>query len=209
MPGSMSEADLILDLQGILQDAVNKFTGEGNTDFKRHLTIAAQDMGRVRPRTLLGEVVIVADQPDYTPPADMIAIKYPLWGRDQRRRRQPWASNYPGVLPRMSLAEVAGALTLWLDPAPTSAQVTDLGSSYKFFYFAAHQVNAIAANTTIKPEDRGLLLIRATVQALTELALSGINKPVSLGTNSVGNMPKNGTPAALAEQLMKSFEAMA
>ena len=61
----------------------------------------------------------------------------------------------------------------------------------------------------MRPADRNLLLIRATAQAMTELSHHNLAKPVVLGSNGVGAMPKNGTPAALADQLLKLFERMA
>lgn len=210
MPGTMSQADLITDLKGILMDAQAKFTGASDVDFKRHLDIAALDMGRVRPRTLLGTVTLVADQPNYAAPADLLKPKYALWGKDEKRKRKPWAANYPGRLPDLSLIENAsGALEIWLSPSPTAAQMSDLGSAYKFYYYAGHKVDATAANTTINAGDRHLLLVRATAQAMQELAHNGVTKPVQLGSGGVGSMPKNGTPGALAEKLMELFEALA
>lgn len=204
---SMSRAGLAYDLKSILKDAVVKF--DPAVDFGRHLDIAALDMGRVRRRTLVGNITLVADQPDYAAPSDLIAVKYPLWGVDEQRTRQPWQPNYPGRLPTLSVYEVTGVRTLWLSPSPTALQIAKLGATYKFFYFAGHIIGDAAAQTTIRPEDRHLLLIRATAHALQELAHNGVTKPVQLGSSGVGAMPKNGTPAALASDLLKLWSEMA
>ena len=208
MAGTMSQADLVAGLKVMLGDAASSFTGTGDSDFERHLDVAALDMGRVRPRTLVGELTLVADQPNYSVPAELLQPKYTLWGRTERRNRKPWNNNWPAKAPRMSVVENSGSRELWLDPAPTEAQITDLGKSFKYFYFAGHTIDADAANTTIPATDRELLLIRASAQALQELANHGVVKPVSIG-DGFGSTPKNGTPAALAESVMTLFERMA
>lgn len=207
MPGTMSQADLVADLKSILNDSQDKFTDPD--DFQRHLDIAARDLARVRSRTLLGELDLVAEQSEYAAPADMLQPKFPLWGTTERRSRQPWESNWPGRLPVLTLAEVDGVLVLYLNPAPSAAQIADLGATYKYWYFAAHSIGALAADTTVRAVDRPLLLIRAAAQSLTELAHHNVAKPVQLGSSGVGSMPKNGTPSALAEGLLKLFERMA
>lgn len=204
---TMARDELIESLGHILMDAVDKFDDDLALD--RHLDIAAMDMGRVRRRTLVGEITLVADQPDYDAPANLLSVKCPLWGVDEQKTRKPWACNYPGRLPRLSVYEEGGVRMLWLSPSPSAAQITDLGSTYKFFYFAGHQIGDEEADTTIRAEDRHLLLIRAAAQSMQELAHNGVTKPVQLGNAGVGSMPKNGTPAALAEGLMRTWKDMA
>lgn len=205
---NMSKTALIADLKGMLGDAGGKFTAPADSDFARHLDIAAFDMGRFRPRTMVGSVTLVADQANYAAPADLVRIKCSLWGLKERSDRRPWEPSWPGRLPALSLAESGGTREIWLDPAPTAAQISNLGSTYRFYYFAGHAVADVAANTTVRESDRSLLLIRAVVQALQELANRGVAKPVQLG-DGFGSMPKNGTPGALAEVLLEQFERMA
>lgn len=205
----MSQADLVVDLKAILKDSATKFTAASDADFNRHLDIAARDLARVKRRTLLGILTLVADQPNYAAPADILVPKFSLWGSSERKTRRPWQSTWPAILPTMQLTEGASGEEIYLDPAPTAAQIADMGADYKFWYFAVHKVGAAAADTTVKPEHRDLLLIRATAQALTELANNNVAKPVELGGRGVGSMPKNGTPAALADSLMQLFERMA
>jgi len=208
MAGTMSQDDLVADLKAMLMDAANKFPAASDADFKRHLDIAALDMGRIRPRRLPGEITLVADQPNYAAPAGLLRVGYPVWGAPEKAARKPWDANWPGRLPQLTVNENSGTRELWVDPPPTAAQITDLGATYKFFYFAAHAVDANAANTTVQPGDRALLLIRAAAEALQELAHNGVTKPVQLGSAGVGAMPKNGTPGALAEKLLELFEGM-
>lgn len=204
----MSKTSLVADLRAMLGDAAAKFTAAGDADFTRHLDLAAFDLGRFRPRTLVGTLSLVADQPNYAAPADLVRVKYPLWGVTERSQRRPWDANWPGRLPCLSLVENSGTRELWLDPPPTAAQIRDLGATYRFYYFAGHAIDDVAANTTVRLADRWLLLLRAVVQALQELAARGVAKPVALG-DGFGSMPKNGTPGFLAEQLLKQYERMA
>lgn len=208
----MSQADLVTDLKAILNDSKDKFKGISSNidaDFQRQLTIAARDMGRVRPRTRIGNIALVAEQSNYPAPADVLQTKFPLWGTGQRKNRKPWQSNWPGILPVMQMVDGDAGNEIYLSPAPTAKQMTDLGSEYQYYYFATHSIAANAANTTVKPVDRELLLIRATAQAMLELSHHNIAKPVQLGTRGIGSMPKNGTPSALADKLLELFERMA
>lgn len=204
MAGTMSQADLVADLKLSISDASKVFLEINDDAFKRHLNHAALDFNRVRPQLLLGALLLVADQHEYTAPADMVTPKYSSWGRDERRSLKPWASNYPGRLPRMSLINDAGTMKLWLAPAPTSDQMTLLGSTYQYFYLAAHVVGATASNTTVKPADRALLLLRAQAEAMKELAVRNMGKPVTL-RDGLSGVPKNATPAALYQQLMAQY----
>lgn len=205
----MSQDDLVTDLKQILNDSADKFSANNDADFKRHLDVAARDIGRVRPRTRIGNVTLIADQPSYPAPSDIKTPKYPIWGKLQQKNRKPWQSNYPCALPTMLLIQTDTGEELYLDPAPSADQIADLGSDYKFYYSAFHRIDAVANNTTVKIVDRDLLLIRATSQAMTELANHNVAKPVRLGSQGIGSMPKNGTPVALAEKLMDLFERMA
>jgi hypothetical protein len=206
----MSQADLIQSLKEMLMSAADKFDNPTES-LGLFLTTAAQDFGQVRPHTLLGPLTLVADQPNYPAPADLVQPKFSRWGRKEQRDRKPYNSNWVGRLPKLQVINNAGTRELWLDPAPTQAQITDLGSAYQYFYFAAHQVAEAVADTTVRPEDRSLLLVRALAEALFALAARGSTQPITLGAGggSIGSMPKNGTPASLAEKAMDRFHSMA
>ena len=203
MSGTLSRADLVADFKASLHDAVNVFTAANDADFARMLDVAALDMGRVRPRTLLGNITLVADQDAYTAPAGMLTFKAALWGN--ARTAQPWDKSWTGRLPDVRLAMNGAVRELHLQPPPTLQQITMLGAAYKFYYFAGHVIGAAAADTSVLAGDRGLLLLRAQVEALKEMSLRNINKPTSM-RDGISNMTRNGTPAYLWEQLMKQFE---
>jgi hypothetical protein len=199
----MTRAELAMALKESLQDAASVFTAPEGADFLRFLDLAALDFPRVRPRTLLGEITIVADQFNYPAPADLLTYKSALWGVN--RYAQPWEKSWPGRLPNVSLAINGSVRELHFSPPPTAIQISTLGSSFKFWYFAAHTIGEEEADTTILSGDRGLLLLRAQAEAMKEMAIRNIAKPVQM-RDGVSSGPRNGTPSYLFEALMKSFE---
>jgi|SRR3990167_1968901 len=205
MAGTMSEADLVADLKASLQDAASVFVAASDADFKRHLAAAALDFARLRPRTVLGSITLAADEAAYALPADFHAFKCDLWGVAPKSRPQPWEKAWPGPLPRATVAESGGAKKLTLAPPPTAAQISVLGAEFRCYYYAKHAIGATAAETTIAAGDRGLLLLRAQAEALRELAMRNMHKPVALRDGLTG-APRNALPAHLFEVFMEEFE---
>ena len=136
-------------------------------------------------------------------PADMLSFKAALWGRS--RVTQPWEKAWSGKLPNVSQAQNGAAREMYLDPPPTAAQITQLGSAYKFYYFVGHVVGVNAADTSVLPGDRGLLLLRAQAEAMKELFMRNVGKPVAM-RDGLSQGTRNGTPGYLFEVLMKLFE---
>lgn len=206
MPEIMSRAELIADLSESLHDSATIFTAEDGADFRRHLDAAACDLSRIRPRTLLGVITLVADQETYEAPADIVMFKSALWG--VARTSRPWERTWTGCLPDARLLLNGEVRELHLSPAPTYHQISVLGSIYKFYYFAAHAVSADAAQTTVTKKDRGLLLLRAQAEAMRELAMRNVGKPVTM-RDGISGGTRNGTPTYLFEALMKEFDSRA
>lgn len=204
MQGTMSRADLVADLQASLQDAASLFTAADSADYIRHLDMAALDLGRHRHRTLLGTLTVIAEQYQYAAPADLLVPKSAIWGRTHQMRYRPWDRRFPGTLPRIELVETPDGNKLHLIPAPTADQITQLGGQFDFYYFAGHSIADDAAQTTIASYDRGLLILRAQAEAMAELAMRGVGKAIKPMMGGSGT-PRNGTPAALAQQFMDTF----
>jgi hypothetical protein len=204
MAGTMSRADLSADLQASLHDAADVFVNGGDMD--RLLDAAAQDFNRHRPRTLLGSMTVVADTMVYPAPADIYLFKSSLWGIAPVPKSKPWERNYPGPLPSVVVADGASAKELHLVPVPTQNQVDALGSDYRFYYFGRHAIDTNAANTTIAIADRALLLLRAQAEAMNELVMRNIKKPVNM-RDGLNSSPKNMSPAAWFTTLMAQWES--
>ncbi len=206
MAGTMSEADLVADLKASINDAASVFAAASDADFKRHLAVAALAFGRIRARTLVDSLALVADQAEYAVPTGYLGFKSSLWGIAPKARAQPWEKSWPGRLPDVRYVEKAdGTKKLYLDPPPSAAQIAALGAEFRYYFFAAHVIDADAAKTTILPGERALLLLRAQAEAMRELTFRGLKKPVQLRDGYSGT-PRNGMPSYLFELLMKEFQ---
>ncbi len=204
MAGTMSQADLVADLKASLHDAASVFVAADDADFVRHLNVAALDFGRVRPLVKPGTLTLTADTASYAAPADLDDVDSELWS-SRGTMPQPWEASYPGPLPRLRVVGPAGSKLIVFTPSPSAAHILALGSAFQYLYRAAHAIGAAAADTTIAAGDRALLLLRAQAEALRELAMRNIGKPVHMRDGYTGT-PRNGTPAALFQVLMTEFE---
>jgi hypothetical protein len=202
MAGSMSEADLLADLKDSLQDAAKPFVAASDADFKRHLSLAVAAFNAARPRTLSSSVALQAEVATYAAPADLHRFKFLQWGASCALK--PWERGYPGRLPMVH--EVAGEAgpELVFSPAPSAEQIAVLGAECRFFYFGRHAIGATAELTTVRPGDRGLLILRAQAEAMRELAMRGVVRPQQTH-DGVSGGPAIGSPAALHEQFLLSF----
>lgn len=205
MAGTMALADVVADLKRSLHDSANVFNAPDDADFVRFVRLALPDMGWKRPCTRLGQVMLSAGESRYALGAypDFANYKTHLWSRSLCYP-QPWEPGYPGALPRVSMLRDGLANYLVFDPAPSSLHLAALGSVFKFWYFGLHVVDADAANTTVAPQDRGLLLLRAQAEAMRELSIRNAGKPVQL-RDGLSGTARNSTPAALHEALMAAF----
>lgn len=205
MAGSMSEADLVADLKTSLSDVGTLFSSEAEDGaYKRFLSQALPDMQVKRPMTKLGTVTLMADVPSYTvEEPDFAELKLDLW-RDQAKLPKPWAPTWPGPLPRIQAVRGTTAWSLLFDPAPTITQLSLLGTTCKFWYYARHVIGADAADTTVAAQDRGLLLLRAQQEAMLAVAMRNASKPVQL-RDGLSGTPRNSTPSALHETLRRLF----
>lgn len=200
---------LVTQHKASLLDAAGQFTEADDAAFKRHLSVAAREIAvRKRPRTLAATLPLVAGTDLYDAPADILGIKVADWG--MARRAQPW--NYPrGPLPVLVLWEAypGASPRLRLSPAPCQSQLDAFGTSMPYYYLAAHSLPD-AGYTSITDRELNLLLLRAKVEAMRELAIRSSMKPVTLrGGQGMGDavMSKNMTPPALYEQFLKEYEA--
>lgn len=195
----------LMDTVKLFQDA----TAPTDVSFIRQLRIAARAISICkRPRTLLASLALVADQSTYPAPADLIAVKVSDWGT-ARQHREPW--NLPrDPLPSIRRLESAATAVLQLTPAPSADQIAAYGAAYTLYYLASHQIPD-AGDTTITERDVDLLLLRAKVEAMRELAIRNHNKPVSLreggglGGSAGGSQSRNATAPALYDAFLREF----
>lgn len=204
MAGSMSRADLVADLTASLHDAAEVFVNAG--DMARLLDIAALDFSRHRPRTLLGTITAEVGRMAYPAPVNLFLFKSSLWGVAPVPRAKPWQRQWPGPMPDVRLVDGESGRELHLTPEPTQLQVMALGSEFRYYYFGKHVIGETAAETTLNDGDRFLLLLRAQAEAMREMTIRNIKKPVQM-RDGLHSSPRNMTPAALHAELMKEWEA--
>ncbi|WP_132259472.1 hypothetical protein [Paucimonas lemoignei] len=198
----MSMGDLVADLKASLHDAGEVFVAAG--DMERLLKVSALDFNGYRPRTLLGKLTVEAGRMAYPAPDDCYLFKSSLWGIAPAVRAKPWEKQWPGRLPDVRMIDGAAGKELHLTPEPSAHQVAVLGSEFRFYYFGNHVIGDTADKTTIHPGDRFLLLLRAQAEAMRELMIRNIKKPVQL-RDGLQSAPKNMTPAAWYERLMAEW----
>ncbi len=200
---SMKESDLVADLKASLHDSAAVFRAALDADFRRFIADALPDMQFKRPITRLGTVVLTEGEPRYAMPVgDFAALKTSLWGGTTRLR--PWEPGYPGAVPRVHATWDGAAWWVELESAPTPAQLAAWTRELTFWYFARHVVSDEAGATTVNTLDRGLLLLRAQVEAMRELSVRNASKPVQL-RDGLSGTPRNSTPAALYQALLDAF----
>lgn len=204
MAAGMSMADLVADLKTSLHDSAAVFKAPADADFQRFLRAALADMGAKRPVTRKASVTLEADTARYAVPvADFAAYKTDMWA-DATRLPKPWESAWPGPIP--CVAATWDGATWWLDfeTAPSPKHLAVFGRLFQFWYFALHVIGENAGDTTVAYADRGLLLLRAQVEALRELSVRAAAKPVQL-RDGLSGVSRNSTPAALHEALLRVF----
>ena len=199
----MSRAELRAEHKAALCDSAGKFVDPDDLD--RHLDTAARELARVNPMVKTGVLSLVADQSDYAVPDDLLAPMGSRYGFTGLRDYRPWETNYPKDLPRLAVErDENDARVLILTQPPTAAMISVHGAEYRYRYKIKHTIADDAADTTVPEDQRDLLLQRALIAALHALAAAGIAKPVSLGASGY-SAPRNGHPAAIAEQLLKDW----
>lgn len=205
MGDTMSLVDLAAQLRLSLRDSASAFTLPNDEDMKRFLLLALPDMQAKRPVTRLASILLEAGRARYSLAAypDFAAYKTNLWS-DPALLPACWDPGYPGAIPRVS-ADWDGAVW-WLafESAPSALHLAALGNMFSLYYFARHELGEVAEDTTIASSDRGLLLLRAQAEAMRELAIRNMNKPVQM-RDGLSGTPRNSTPAALHEQLLRLF----
>lgn len=158
------------------------------------------------PVTRLGTITLQANFPRYAlgnGAPGFAAFKTQLWG-DSGCRLKPWEDGYPGAVPRVSAAFDANQWYLDFDPAPSARHTAYYGTNFQFWYFAMHAIGVAAGDTTVNEKDRGLLLLRAQVEAIRELAIRNAGKPVQM-RDGLSGTPRNSTAAALWKDLLQLF----
>lgn len=193
-----------------LQDALTIFgadAGAQDPHLDRHLDAAVTDFGRVAPLLVSTTLSLVADVANYVAPADAVRFHSTELVADQNEL-PPWDSSRLQIVPEPFITSIAGARCWQFRPTPTNAMLAKLGSSsYPYTYFARHVLSEVDGATTIILEHQSLLVMRAQVESMREMAIRNAHKPIAV-RDGMYSQTKNGTPAALADQFMRMWEQL-
>lgn len=195
----MNRATLIAQLTGSMLDTATAFLP---ADFERHIDLAVGDYSRFCPQSVTAEIALVSGLALYPCPDDLVRVLECDWGRDFKATRNPWDVDWPGRLPEIAVAIAANGRRLRLTPAPNYGQIAALGSTCPYLYAANHC--AAEDHYTLRAEDEPVVILRAQAEAMRELAMKSISKPMQL-RDGMSQSPKNGTPAYLYGALMHEF----
>lgn len=166
------------------------------------IEIALADYSRYRPQKKLGTFSLMTGQMLYLAPADLMQLRTVLYGQSQRAKN-PWESGYPRSLPRLTVVEDdQDKKWLQLSHFPADSVVMSCGRDFSYTYYAARKISG--DSFSIDAQDEPLLLLRCLAEAVKYIMVHQLNKTVSV-RNSIGGEAKNGTPAAVHQQLMNQF----
>lgn len=203
MTATMSLEQLTKSLKTSLMDSAGLFLDE----LPQLLTIAAEDLAKVRRRTLVGSIQLRPGKDIYLAPEDLMDFKLSTWGQQQRKTMKPWQPKYPRQLPDVSVLD-GSPKYLVLSFIPTGGQIGLMGSEFRFFYFANHHIDEDGSKTTVSESERNLLLLRAQAEAMKWLSMRNVDKTVS-AKHAISGASKGGVPAALYRILLEDWERRA
>ncbi|WP_164491423.1 hypothetical protein [Vibrio mediterranei] len=195
----MNVTDLTTKLQKALKDSAELLEGLE----LQIIEVALADLSRYRPQIKIATFTLMSNQLLYKAPVGLIRVRNVLYGQSQRAK-QPWETGYPRNLPRLSVID-DDSDTKWIQLShfPADSVVMSCGRDFSYTYYACRKI--VNETINIDVQDEPLLLLRCMAEAVKYIAIHQLSKTVSV-RNSIGGEAKNGTPAAVHEQLMTLFE---
>ena len=163
--GKMYE-EIIARLQEEVNDPNNELLSAGA--YAQFVADGARFYSRVRPRKRRAFFTLVADQAEYDElPDDFMELLEVEWGSSARQlgvvAPQPWDDDYspPVPLPLFRISDEK----IYLDPAPTVAQLAAFGATFAYWYSAAHTLTEETEETeevcTIPEFDASIVMLFA------------------------------------------------
>lgn len=192
--------DVIERFRASLLDSAHAFQP---ADLARLVDVAVIAYSERRPLEREGVLKVRARRAIYPCPPDLECVITCHWGRAEKTERQPWDDNYPGHLPELSVSSTYMGTVLKLSPAPSADLIARIGEECHYTYGAVNRLDDAGSSLTDGAVQ--LVILRAQVEAMRELAQKAVTRPVQL-RDGVSNAPRNGTPAAMYGYLLEEFE---
>lgn len=201
----MTLAELIAEHKAQLGKVAARFEDVNQSDFKRHLARAGYRLCTKYPLWKTGEIALAAGVDQYPAPADMIGTLLCDWGRTACgcRGQSPWDDGFVGYPPSLILEGGDSAMRLRLSTPPTASTIGAWGSTLRYRYLAAYQINEQTVNVGaahIPP-----LLLAALIEAMRELSAEMTVVQLQKG---LSGLPTAGMPAYLYEKLCQEFDRL-
>ena len=202
----ITRAALAQTLRSSLHDAALAF-GEDAEVFDRCVSTALKAYTRLRPHRLQLAVPWSFGGPDHDIPADVQRVAVVQWSDRVVDQWLDTGQLAPPAVLQASIVQVSSGSQLRL-AAPLHGKAPRAGT----VYVTLHTVHTLPYDDvdetpqTVTDADEDLLLLRAQVEAMRELAARGITKPVTL-RDGQSQGPRNGTPASMQGQLLAEFKA--
>lgn len=201
----MTKSEFIQRLKASLHDAASVFDAPADADFERHLSQALLCFSSPlhRPLRKRGTVTLVAGTQEYDPPDDFASLAWVEYGAKSRREFKPWERQYMNPPFQLHVLRGETGRKLRAVQEVTESMISTHGAECAFFYNAVHVLTD--SESTVPSADEGLLLLRAQAEAMKEMSVRNILKPVTIQTGIAGAL-SNGTPGGLCEMMMRYYE---
>lgn len=200
----MRLSNLRTDLRLALMNSSEAFD---DSTLDRILTTAAEAMAQKRPLIGQDTLTVAAGTELYTAPAGVLQVLGDSWS-DRDIEDCPW--NYPFTLPSITHQhdpDDVGAFVWRITPIPTAEHLYVLGPMLTVRFNQPHSVSDTLGETTLRPADRELLLLRAVAECAKYLAVRQTSKAMDVRPGMGANVPRNSTPLAVFDTLMKHWSA--
>lgn len=199
-------------LEASLLDAARVFGESGSVAvtaaLNRHLDGALRDFNRVLPRIEEGAFPLVAGVGRYTAPPLAIGFHTAAWIAENAAR-PPYDPLRLPTVPVPSISWFSGVKVWSFSPVPTAAMLSVFGPEYRFSWKSGHALHENDASlSTVDDVDQPLLITRAQVESLRELAIRNAHKPMAVRDTQY-SQTRNGTPAGLMTAILEQWEQQA
>ncbi|KFA98784.1 phage adaptor protein [Vibrio sp. ER1A] len=191
--------DLTNKLKSALMDSAELIS----RDEEQIISMALADLSRYKPQKRVATFKLVSGQLVYPAPNGLMHISNVMYGQSQRSQLKPWQEGYPKKLPTFYAIEGDEGMFIQLSHFPAEGTLLSCGREVTYTYWASRAIKDGDIHLPVELEP--LLLLRCVAEAVKHIMVHQLNKTVSV-RNSIGGEAKNGTPAAVHEQLMRQFE---
>lgn len=206
---TLKRSDVRKQLDDSLIDCGSVWGEEGANErsaaMDRFIDAALTDLNRVTPNVCAGSLSVTAGSSLHPAPDDALRFIDSEWV-ERNALRQPWTPQYVAVVPQPRLVRLGNVKSWQFSPPLDATTLAKLGSAFHYTYIARHRLTEDEAQATFDAALIPLVILRAQVEAMKEMAMRNSNKPMQT-RDALYSQTRNGTPAALAEMLMKLFEA--